>query len=105
MSLSEREDFHKCREFRISEKKSGRKSFFRSKEGVLNFIKKSVKRQVYPPYVVLYNIEIDDFCLMVINYEERISDGHETIVFPESQLKFFNQCVSMVIENDVESII
>ena|SRR5450432_1931547 len=99
ISLKERLDYKKCKQFRTARDTLEAKQFFKSETGVFEFIKDSVTGNFYPPYLYVYCIEIDEECMSKIEYDEQILDGYKAVTIHEQYLPDFNKCVKLAIEN------
>lgn len=99
VSSKERQDYKDCQRFRTAKNTLEAKQFFKSEIGVLEFIKDSVAGKFSPPYKYLFQIELDEECLLKIEYDEQLLDGYKAITIQEQYLPDFNKCVTLAIEN------
>lgn len=102
VSIAEKEDFYNRNEkFATGRNTLEAKQFFKSKDGVDEFIKDAYARQYNPPYKFILEVSILKNCLDSIPFEEQELDRHKAITVHEDYLSAFNKCITFVKVNDI----
>lgn len=98
ISTAERNDFNTDKHFRTSRNTLEGKQFFKSHEGLIEYIKDTQLRGYYPEYTYWLDVNIDTECLEAVPYEEQELDRFKVITIHEDFLPQFNKCVNFVEE-------